>query len=138
MKAVSKKEAWKIVDVIFPTDYEEDGKSSKNAGYPIYRSTDKNIDAWISDRGRYLEVNLPKEKTININIEEDLIIYESELIRYLQSEMDNFMEEKRKFGAEDRIVLKKLDALIANKEMVETFIRKPVNLGKDGQVTVGF
>lgn len=138
MKAVSKKEAWKIVDVIFPTDYEEDEKSSKNAGYPIYRSTDKNIDAWISDRGRYLEANLPKGKTININIEEDLIIYESELIRYLQSEMDNFMEEKRKFGAEDRIVLKKLDALIANKEMVETFIRKPVNLGKDGQVTVGF
>lgn len=138
MKAVSKKEAWKIVDAIFPTDYEEDGESSKTAGYPIYRSTDKNTDAWISDLGTCLEVNLPKGKTINVNIEEDLITYRSELISYLQSEMDNFMEEKRKFGAEDRIVLKKLDALIANKEMVEALIREPVNLGKDGQVTVGF
>lgn len=62
---------------------------------------------------------------------------EKDLINYLQSQMDDFKKEEARFGIEDRIVEKKLNALIANKEMVETIIRKPVNLGLDGKVTVG-
>lgn len=63
---------------------------------------------------------------------------EKDLINYLQSQMDDFKKEEARFGIEDRIVEKKLNALIANKEMVESIIRKPVNLGLDGKVTVGF
>ena len=32
----------------------------------------------------------------------------------------------------------KLDAMIACKEMVESLIEEPVNLGLDGKVTIGF
>lgn len=63
---------------------------------------------------------------------------EKDLINYLQSQMDDFKKWEAKYGIEDRIVEKKLNALIANKNMVEAIIGKPVNLGKDGKVTVGF
>ena len=62
---------------------------------------------------------------------------EKDLVEYLQSQMNNFQEELKKFGPDDRIVVRKFDAMIANKEMVEAVIGKPVNLGKDGKVTVG-
>lgn len=60
------------------------------------------------------------------------------MIAYLQSMMNDWLEEKAQFGPEDRIVQKKLDAMIACKSMVETLIKMPVNLQKDGKVTVGF
>lgn len=60
------------------------------------------------------------------------------MIEYLQEMMDDFQEEKEMFGKDDRIVRKKLDAMIACKEMVEALIGEPVNLQKDGKVTVGF
>ena len=60
------------------------------------------------------------------------------LINYLQSQMDNFMKEKERYGIEDRYVERKLDAMIACKEMVESLIGEPVNLQKDGRVTTGF
>lgn len=59
------------------------------------------------------------------------------LIDYLQAQMNDFKECEAKWG-EDRITIKKLDSLIACKEMVEAIIRQPVNLQKDGIVTVGF
>lgn len=62
---------------------------------------------------------------------------EKDLINYLQSQMDDFKRNEEKFGM-DRETEHKLDAMIACKEMVETLIRKPVNLGIDGRVTVGF
>lgn len=61
-----------------------------------------------------------------------------EMINYLQSMMDDFLKEKEQFGSEDRIVKKKMDAMIACKEMVEALIGMPVNLQMDGKVTVGF
>lgn len=61
-----------------------------------------------------------------------------QMIKYLQSMMDDFKKEEAQFGSEDRIVNKKLDAMIACKEMVETLIGEPVNLQFDGRVTVGF
>lgn len=66
MKAMNIKEAWAMADEIFPTDYEKDEQGSKNAGYPIYRSTlsadctDK-YQPWycqISDLGSRLEVTV--------------------------------------------------------------------------------
>lgn len=60
------------------------------------------------------------------------------MIDYLQSMMDDFMEERERFGDDDRIVNKKLDAMIQCKNMVENLIGMPVNLQKDGKVTVGF
>ena len=59
------------------------------------------------------------------------------MIDYLQSQLDRFMVEKEQYGAEDRIVKKKLDELISCKEMVEALIGKPVNLNVSGTVTVG-
>lgn len=61
-----------------------------------------------------------------------------QMIGYLQSMMDNFKKEEERFGIEDRYVQKKLDAMIACKEMVEALICEPVNLQLDGKVTVGF
>ena len=60
------------------------------------------------------------------------------LIAYLQSQMDDFQEDLKQYGIEDRVVKSKLDAMIACKEMVEALIREPVNIQKDGKVTVGF
>lgn len=52
--------------------------------------------------------------------------------------MDDFQKELKKYGPEDRIVNKKLDAMIACKELVEAFVGEPVNLQQDGRVTIGF
>lgn len=60
------------------------------------------------------------------------------MINYLQSMMDSFKRDEARYGIEDRIVLHKLDAMIACKEMVEALIGEPVNLQQDGRVTVGF
>lgn len=61
-----------------------------------------------------------------------------QMINYLQSMMNDFKKEEAKYGITDRIVMKKLDAMIACKEMTEALIGEPVNLGLDGKVTVGF
>ena len=63
---------------------------------------------------------------------------EKKMIDYLQGMLDEFMLEKNKFGISDRIVGKKLDKMLACKEMVETMIGMPINLGIDGKVTIGF
>lgn len=61
-----------------------------------------------------------------------------QMIQYLQEMLTSFNEELEKYGKDDRIVNKKFDAMIACKEMAETLIGEPVNLRKDGTVTVGF
>ena len=63
---------------------------------------------------------------------------EKKMIDYLQGMLDEFIVEKNKFGISDRIVGKKLDKMLACKEMVETMIGMPINLGIDGKVTIGF
>lgn len=70
MKVMNREAAWAEVNKIFPTDYEKNGEASNRAGYPVYRSTADGINAWISDMGDRLEVNLPDGKSVNIWIEE--------------------------------------------------------------------
>lgn len=60
-----------------------------------------------------------------------------QLIKYLQSQMDDFKKNEEKFGM-DRFTEHKLDAMIACKEMVEALIQEPVNLQQNGKVTIGF
>ncbi len=57
--------AWKIADEIFPTDYNEDVRSSERSGYKVYRSPLNYYD-YICDLGDRLEVNLANGETINI------------------------------------------------------------------------
>lgn len=59
------------------------------------------------------------------------------LATYLQSQMDDFQADLKKYGKKDRIVTKKCDAMIACKEMAEAILREPVNLGINGIVTIG-
>lgn len=60
------------------------------------------------------------------------------MIEYLQWMLDRYIEERDRFGNEDRMVRKYMDEAIACKCMVENLIGMPVNLRKDGKVTVGF
>lgn len=69
MTVTSIKDAWAEANKIFPTDYKYDASRSERAGYPIYHSTAVGVNAWISDLGSRLEVNLPDGKSINIQIE---------------------------------------------------------------------
>lgn len=62
----------------------------------------------------------------------------NDLLNYLQSQMDDYQKCKECFGVTDIIVMSKCSAMIACKEMVEALICEPVNLQKDGRVTVGF
>ena len=60
------------------------------------------------------------------------------MLQYLQEMMDRVQSDIKKYGVDDRMVEKRIDDMIACKEMVEALIREPVNLQKDGKVTVGF
>ena len=71
MKVKSKQEAWRKADIIFPTDYMKDDNRSNRAGYDIYHSTAAGVNAWISDLGDRLEVNLENGETVNIWIDEE-------------------------------------------------------------------
>lgn len=64
----SKEEAWSKADEIFPTDYVKDDRSSENAGYDIYKSTQKGMYAWISDLGSTLELNLADGSVVRIAV----------------------------------------------------------------------
>ena len=61
-----------------------------------------------------------------------------EMLSYLQSMLDRFVKEKEQFGIEERGVQNLMTRMLACKDMVETLIGEPVNLQKDGKVTVGF
>ncbi len=67
----SVKEAWKLANKLFPTDYKKDEERSSRAGYPIYHSTADGVNAWISDLGNRLELNYSNGESENIWIEED-------------------------------------------------------------------
>ena len=61
-----------------------------------------------------------------------------QMINYLQTQLIDFNKNLKQYGADDRIVIKKFDDMIACKEMVEAIIGEPVNLQKDGIVTIGY
>ena len=69
MTVTSIRDAWAEVRKIFPTDYEYSIERSERAGYPIYYSKASGVNAWISDLGNRLEVNLPDGKSVSIWIE---------------------------------------------------------------------
>ena len=69
-EAIGKDAAWRLADQICPTDYEYDSRRTKGAGYPIYYSTASGVDAWISDLGTSLEVNLPDGQTVRVHIKQ--------------------------------------------------------------------
>ena len=60
------------------------------------------------------------------------------MLRLLQERLTDYLAEKAKFGPDDRIVVKKFSEMIGCKEMAEVLIGLPVNLGRDGIVTVGY
>ena len=62
---------------------------------------------------------------------------EKDLLDFLQNGLTEYLEEVKECG-EDRLSDMHLYWLIGQKEMVECLICQPVNLQKDGKVTVGF
>lgn len=70
----SREQAWIEAGRIFPTDYEQDPRSSANAGYPIYQSTSPDNWSWISDLNTRIELSIQKGKaieTVIIDIKEE-------------------------------------------------------------------
>lgn len=64
-------------------------------------------------------------------------IKKQDMIAYLQAGLTRWKEEEKRFPDDER-TWKHLDRLIYQKEMVEALIGEPVNLQKDGKVTVGW
>lgn len=63
---------------------------------------------------------------------------EKRMIEFLQEGLTRLQADIERYGIEERGVRHDMEALIAQKEMVEALIMKPVNLRKDGKVTIGF
>ena len=58
------------------------------------------------------------------------------MLYYLQEAFTYALEQRKKYN--DDYSSKLISAVIAQKELVEAMIGEPVNLQKDGKVTVGF
>lgn len=66
-EANSQKEAWQIVNQIFPDDYDYDAAASSRCGYPVWTSTNpKATYAHISDLNTRLEVCYDNGDCVNI------------------------------------------------------------------------
>lgn len=66
------------------------------------------------------------------------VVKAEDMLRYLQSMLDDVKTLESMYDPHDRILNAKIDAMIACKEMVEALIQEPVNLQLDGKVTTGF
>lgn len=95
MKVTSIKDAWTAAQKIFHTDYEYDTIRSARAGYPIYHSTADGVNAWISDLGNRMEVNLPDGKTVNIWIEANVVATTSDSAEETEDRGSATKEERR-------------------------------------------
>jgi len=94
MNVTSRKEAWRMANELFPTDYTKDEKSSNNAGYPIYRSTaEDHYYDYICDIGSRLEINLSSGKTVNI------WIVETEEVKELMAMVETLQKKVSKLEA---------------------------------------
>lgn len=71
LRVSSTKEAWELASRLFPTGYKKDEDRSIRAGYPIYYSTEKGTNAWISDLNNRLELNYSNSESENIWIVQD-------------------------------------------------------------------
>jgi len=68
----------------------------------------------------------------------ETIVTKQQMIDYLQMFLTVWLEDKEKYGMEDRTVQKDMDRLIGCKCMTETLIGEPVNLWLNGTVTLGY
>ena len=68
----------------------------------------------------------------------EVTITQQQMLNYLQMFLDAWIDDKEKYGMEDRTVQKDMDRLLGCKCMVETLIGQPVNLSLNGTVTVGY
>ena len=59
------------------------------------------------------------------------------MLQYLQELLNDFIKDNERFGSDSDFVHYKMDMMIGAKEMAEALIGEPVNLQKDGRVTVG-
>lgn len=70
---IGRANAIRKVNEIFPGDYEQDTRSSERAGYPIFRSTDRenHYYNYICDLNDRFEINLENGETVNVWIDEE-------------------------------------------------------------------
>lgn len=87
MTVKTREDAWVVANLMMKHDYMHDTERSKNAGYPVYFTSQKGGDEWISDLGDRLEVNQGGNST-NIWIEEDQQGEE-------KMSRNNFVEQRR-------------------------------------------
>ncbi|WP_295762607.1 hypothetical protein [uncultured Oscillibacter sp.] len=95
MTVTSIKDAWTEAGKIFHTDYEYSTERSERAGYPIYYSTAAGMNAWISDLGNRLEVNLPDGKNVNIWIKAPVEATTSDSAEETEDDGSATKEERR-------------------------------------------
>ena len=84
---------------------------------------------------------LTGERIDEANVVAEKMVSAKDLIGYLQCMMDDYKKDKERYGGMEGMADYlgcKIDAMIACKEMVECMIGLPVNIQKDGKVTVGF
>ena len=86
LQVSSVKEAWAVAKKMFPSDYMQDERASKNAGYPIFRSTVKDSLDHISDLGYRLELNIGNESK-NIWIRESEQMESGQMERKIRREI---------------------------------------------------
>ena len=67
----------------------------------------------------------------------EITVTQQQMLNYLQMFLDAWLDDKEKYGMDDRTVKKDMDRLLGCKCMVETLIGQPVNLMMNGTVTVG-
>ena len=60
------------------------------------------------------------------------------LLDYIQAIFTMYLEEREKYGPDDRVVTRLFHEVIGMKKMTENLIHTPVNLQKDGKVTTGY
>ena len=104
IKVRSREEAWMEADKLFPTDYEQDEQSTKNAGYPIFRSTADGNLSWISDLNCTLELNIYNKKTKGIDTIRINIIPEpeiTEIVKWSSSDIRNMCIKNNWYTAGD-------------------------------------
>ena len=64
-------------------------------------------------------------------------VTQQQMLDYLEMFLSAWIEDKEKYGMEDKTVQKDMDRLLGCKCMVETLIGQPVSLMMNGTVAVG-
>lgn len=139
---ISEKEAWSKASELMPTDFYHDSRKSNNAGYPIYFSTSDNVNAWISDLGNRLEVNLPDGSSINVWIDEpeykeyqldDMLNVVSDMIYELEDKILPELASAAGFGNVRKDLYKAYEFCrdYCNKYYPESKLIKKYNLNKE-------